>query len=693
MRIEAIELLNFRGIRELKLENLGNTVVIAGANGSGKSCIFDAIRLLKSAYGGYQQNEWQQWMAEFQINFANSAESFLSFFQDKSKPLSINIEFRLHPNERKYLQDHGKDLVRQSVWRLIAPEMYGWSSYKAAPMAAQYRDREAEVSQSTEKQWDEMLLELSQDTISGHIFASPGQELQFNPSKALELLFSTFAPGKLGVIDYHGAQRMYTREQISGINLDLNVQEQQNKNHALYNYNNKYSNVKSEMANSYIKELLAREAGVPLDKQNIISKTLEDLFKTFFPDKKFLGLTPTADGSLSFPVQTASGAIHDLNELSAGEKEVLFGYLRIRNSAPRYSLILIDEPELHLNPGLVRGLPRFYHEHLGLALDNQIWLITHSDTLLREVVGRPEYSVYHMRGVSANASAKQIQPLTLSEDIQRAVISLIGDIASYRPGSKIIIFEGGGDSDFDIYFARELFAELSPNANVISSGNKTRVRELHDVLDKASGAGILPFKTFSITDRDSESQLEVQSPRFMWDAYHIENYLLEPKYILKVLKDLASDNGNSEAGIYDKLRESASATLPSLVRHEILTKVNSTILSSLDLRFDPKRNDIAVAVSEALSRSMQRMEREQLGQINLTSLVAYEKTLVEKYRADLATDAWRKTFRGRDILKEFTSRHSSIGYDVFRGLVIARMKDEKFKPIGMKVVIDTILAA
>ena len=46
-------------------------------------------------------------------------------------------------------------------------------------------------------------------------------------------------------------------------------------------------------------------------------------------------------------------------------KEVLFGYLRLRNSAPKYSVVLLDEPELHLNPALVRGLPQFYHRHLG----------------------------------------------------------------------------------------------------------------------------------------------------------------------------------------------------------------------------------------------------------------------------------------------------------------------------------------
>ncbi len=51
MKIENLHIANFRGITEVSLSSLGSMVVIAGQNGSGKSCIFDAIRLLKSVYG------------------------------------------------------------------------------------------------------------------------------------------------------------------------------------------------------------------------------------------------------------------------------------------------------------------------------------------------------------------------------------------------------------------------------------------------------------------------------------------------------------------------------------------------------------------------------------------------------------------------------------------------------------------
>jgi hypothetical protein len=694
MRIDEIEVKNFRGIRNVILKDLQSTVVIAGANGSGKSCIFDAIRLLKSAYGGYQQNEWHHWMAEFQINFANNSDAFKTFFQDQSKELFIKCVFRLHPKEREYLAKHGEELVRASVWRLIAPEMHGWSSYNAAPMAAQYRDREPEVAALTKSHMQVLMKELSQDTVTGKLWGKSGETIRFENSKALEIIFSSFMPGQLGLIDYHGPQRMYTREQVSNVNLDLTAQEQQNKAHALYNYNNKYTSVKTEMAGSYIKELLSKEAGVPIDKQSTITKTLKELFSTFFPDKEFMGLKPTIDGGLSFPVKTSSGAIHDLNELSAGEKEVLFGYLRIRNSAPCFSIILIDEPELHLNPRLVQGLPQFYHQHLGIALDNQIWLVTHSDTLLRQVVGRPGYSVYHMVGAFLDTSAPQIVQLTMGEAVERAVISLVGDIAAYRPGKKIVIFEGGGDSEFDVHVTTRLFPELSSNANVISGGNKLRVRELHDVLDAASKQGTIPFRTFSITDEDGETRNNVTSPRFKWDVYHVENYLLEKDYIKSVLYELGDiDDSLSTEMIYDKLRMSAKNTLDGLIKHEMTDYVNSTLVGNLDFKFDPARSDVSQALSEAMTRSISRIEKAVNSQLTPEALLEKESKLRTRYESALVTDAWRKKFRGRDVLKDFAKNNCKASYEVLRNLIIARMSDDGYKPAGMKKVIESIISA
>lgn len=695
MRIERLEISNFRGIRSISMADLGHIIIIAGQNGSGKSCIFDAIRLLKSIYGGYQANEWQQWMGEFQIVLSNRASDYKSILNDANKELRITCEFKLSDEERLFISKNIHELLKEYVWRLELPEAYSWGGYKMALFAAQFRDRETSVGQRAFDLYPIMLRELTASTLKGEVTIPVGGVPQISQSISLAVLFSTFRPNEIGVVDYHGAQRHYGRESVQGINLNLDAQEQQRSQTALYNYSQKYTNVKGEMAASYVKEILAEQAGIPRASQSTLSNTLKELFETFFPDKEFLGPAPNQDGSLAFPVKTKDGHTHDLDELSSGEKEILYGYLRIRNSAPKNSIIILDEPELHLNPRLIRGLPQFYKKHLGEALNNQIWLVTHSDALLREVVGAANYNVFHMLPCSnLSGTEAQLRSLKANADLDLALVDLVGDLAAYRPGGKVVIFEGGGDSDFDRKVVAALFPALQGKANLISGSNKARVRALHETLDAASKQGQLPYEFYAVTDRDSGMDIpKVPSLNvFSWDVYHIENYFLEIDYLQGVLRSLGLGNALTKEQIIDELRLCAAETLPQLLRHELSEVANSALISSINTGTDPKKGDLAGELFAAVERSVARAKGESENKLSLQSLKAKEHELSTAYQADLADGSWVKTFRGRDVLRRFSGKHAgSIQYEVFRNLILSRMQDDNYQPTGMKAVISKII--
>jgi hypothetical protein len=271
----------------------------------------------------------------------------------------------------------------------------------------------------------------------------------------------------------------------------------------------------------------------------------------------------------------------------------------------------------------------------------------------------------------------------------------VGDIAAYRPGGKVVIFEGGGDSDFDQKVTATLFPELSEHANLISGSNKIRVRALQETLEVATQTGQLPFDFFSITDKDSELLNKKESQKiFSWDVYHIENYFLEAKYIQRVLVSLSLGQALTVDQIWDELRQAARETLHQMVRHEMAEQANCKIVSAINLGTDPKAENVGEQLYNSVSRSISKLTEIAEKEMTKENLQKEEEILRSKYIESLSDGTWVKKFRGRDILKKFVGKHGlSVSYEVFRNLILSKMQDDNYKPTGMAEVITKILNA
>ena len=121
MRLSSLIVENFRALTRLELQDLSSAVVLAGPNGCGKSCALDAIRILKSAYGSYEQDEWNMWLGEFQISVNRDAGELLGLLQDKAKPLKVVADFVLSDSERAFLAGNARTLLEDLFWRQVDP--------------------------------------------------------------------------------------------------------------------------------------------------------------------------------------------------------------------------------------------------------------------------------------------------------------------------------------------------------------------------------------------------------------------------------------------------------------------------------------------------------------------------------------------------------------------------------------------
>src|SRR5437899_12023995 len=136
MHITDLAISNFKALTDVDFPRLEDMVVVAGPNGCGKSCIFDAIRLLKSAYGGYQPNEWQSWFGEFQININQRQSDLLSLFQDRRTALEVSADIVLAPAEVEFLRREAAAMLKDQAWKEVAPETARWQYINATPLAS-----------------------------------------------------------------------------------------------------------------------------------------------------------------------------------------------------------------------------------------------------------------------------------------------------------------------------------------------------------------------------------------------------------------------------------------------------------------------------------------------------------------------------------------------------------------------------
>lgn len=689
MRIDSLVVKNLRAISRFQLSDLQQTVVIAGPNGCGKSAVLDAIRLLKSSYGGYQDQEVIQWFTEFHIDIQRRQSSSRNrLFRDASSPVVVEAQITLSRAERQLIDGEAEQLIEESLWRRALHGHRDSGQASAIELEQHGSDIRASAIEGAPV--------VREAAAQGHhllrVTVTPDLLLTTTPSPLFSLLFQTYEPGRIGVIEYQSATRFYRRESLGEIQLSTDDNIRRRQNHTLYNWEDKYRNVKTELASTYVRDLLAREAGTDVSGSNL-NEVLAELFQTFFPGKAYHGPRPMADGSVAFPVVLSSGAEHDIDDLSSGEKEVLYGYLRMRATAHEHSVILLDEPELHLNPSLIRGLPDFYHRHLGMALDNQLWLVTHSDTLLREAVGRPGFSVFHMSLAEVTGVGNQASPIVADNDLDQAVIDLVGDLATYRPWAPVVLVEGAG-SDFDVQMCRRLFPEITDRLNVVSAGSRQRVGDLYRTLLSMVDRLGLQRRFYAVVDRDlGDNATEATDGVVTWDRYHIENYLLEPKAVRAAVVSLTSvDPFQTDASTKEALRASARSVAGRVVVQRLQRELNGRLVSSITVAANPSGANAVAELRASTQASVERFDSEAASSLAGAALEQREAAIRSELDSALESDEWLRLVPGRSVLGAFAAQFTpGVRYEAFRNIVLEKMVDFNLRPAGMASVFASFL--
>lgn len=330
MKIESIKITGIRSIDEFAAEGLGSIVIISGPNGSGKSSVLDAIRAFKASFATYVTNFELAGGRRQTFSFANVADDFPSLVSMSSGTTEVSAVIRLTPDEVRLL-DCPKDILEGTV---------GFSAD----------------------------MPNTRPTLSG------------SDTEFLRALFGRLEAG-LGTIEHIPADRRFSKEPMSNLSFDDNW-ALQSRLSRVDKTSGKFERLKWVLFQLDYMDAKALRAGETSPPQYM--EGIRHIFGDFLDHKQLLGIEMSDNWAAPprFPVRTPHG-IHEIDDLSSGEKEILMTYSHLQRIKLSNSVILFDEPELHLHNTLVHRI--ICHIRGLAALGNQFWLSTQHPQIIRQV--------------------------------------------------------------------------------------------------------------------------------------------------------------------------------------------------------------------------------------------------------------------------------------------------------------------
>ena len=471
MRIKRFKIENFRNIKLAECDNPPDFMLICGGNGCGKSALLNALMTAKEHAGAYGSYHFDA--------RAVSADA------DKAT-IAITLEFS--PNERAFVQEK-------------------WNT---------------ECNES-----EEVVVEITK-----------GGKLQTrNRSNGAARLLSFYSRTVLnspGFFDYIDAYRLAPKKDLSTWNSQA-LSDDQAKTTLGAIGSQKFAFTKEYLASLVMKDaqdmLAARRGGKELFPDSL--KPIRDFFDDFFSPMKFVDVRLDTS-PFQYIIGTPRGQI-DLDDLSAGEKEVLNTFIRFQQLNPKGAIILFDEADAHLHPDLER---RYLQVLRNIGTGNQIWMTAHSPEMM---IAAGTDGLYTVLKEPLTPGGNQFQRVTNNEDLHDALTEIMGSRGLVSFNQRIVFIEGE-ETSADRHVYEKFYPPGSFHISFVPTGNSATVRKTAERVNDLLSASIEFQHYFSIVDGDIDRSIppppKALARLFQLPCYHVENLLLNEVAILGVVQDM-----------------------------------------------------------------------------------------------------------------------------------------------------------
>jgi predicted ATPase len=379
----------------------------------------------------------------------------------------------------------------------------------------------------------------------------------------------------------------------------------------------------------------------------------QHVFAQLLPGKSLESIDPKSPREFQYRI--GSNGPFPLKSLSSGEQEVVKVAFDLIWKQIRHSVILVDEPELHLHPTLAFRLIETL-KGFGDGT-NQLILFTHSTDLI---------STYYAAGNVyfvdlADPVGNQARRLSDLNEGHLATARAVGaNLGLFAVGRKLVFIEGR-EASVDRLTYHKVAQHCFPEAYLLPMGSVKNVNTLRDVSQEL-GKAIFGVDLFMIRDRDGLTDDQVAeletNPRFrVLPRRHVENFFLEPEVLSRVAKhfylpDSKADAAGIEAALADAATYCLTHAIVSGVKRAVELDGSLPVPRFKGLNALPVEELVEALTAELIGAAKSFAQR--LSEQEVTQLVS--KAQVEQSAA-LKNGSWKVTFPGKTVLARFVGQY------------------------------------
>lgn len=374
------------------------------------------------------------------------------------------------------------------------------------------------------------------------------------------------------------------------------------------------------------------------------------------------------------------------HSLSGGERELTFLSGLVERFQLREGLFLLDEPELHLNPSLVRRWLTYLRD---TVTEGQVWIATHSLEAV-EVAGVESTVVFE-----ANSSQeKRVVVSRLDKrPAMRVLANALGSPAFSIVGQRFVAIEGeANQGEADRFYG--LIGSVA-GIQFIEAGTARNVQVWLEHVRKVAELTNERLTIGGVIDRDFRTQAECQDLQskdgiYVLSVREVENLFLEPQALSLALQRNGPENLDVAELIRSKSDRFAGRWILDKANHEL--EVNHRPTSDIQAVVKPalihanfdQIEGVLIQIESLLST---------FGDSGTRLVIALRSSLSDYQVARDAPDLW-STCNGKLVLEEIAK---AIGITSRQSLerIVTRQwrKEETPEPddiVGIRIYIEQL---